>query len=370
MTTLFDPSNSVVHLQFRREKCNIGIGSGVLYKRAEKTYIVTAWHNVTGRHTESLECISKYLAIPDNVVVTVACKFSHPECTEYMRRWITVPLEIDGKTTYYVHKQGFPRVDVVAIPIDPHHEYISEGSAASGEQVNHSIPLVNSGSNGSVNTNIEHIQDAELSASSYDIDFSQYLYVSDDVFILGYPKGITDNTGQPIWKRASVATSPRLGWNQQKKFLVDCASKDGMSGASVIFYDRKGSIHVGNTKYETSGPATVLHGIYVGRLGSTSEFEAQIGYVWQRTVIDEIIDCKESGHISEEIELPKVDITNCIKNNWSDAENYAKSILDENCHYIDYFVNHIMALLNGRANPSNIKELVKEYASQLLKINP
>ena len=366
---LIDPANSVVHLHLRREKISLAIGSGILYKRKGNTYIVTAWHNATGRHTESLKCLSKTLATPDNVIFSVACKMSSQGSeVGYIGRSITVPLEVDGKTTYYIHPQGWPRVDVIAIPIDPQSEYISEGQVASGEQINFSLPLVSTGSNGSLDSDIEYIQDAESNSSHIDIDLSQYLYASDDLFILGYPKGITDYTGQPVWKRASVATSPHLGWNNQPQFLVDCASKEGMSGAPAIFYNRKGSIQIGGTKFITSGPVTVLHGIYVGRVGSTSEFEAQLGCVWKKSVIDEVIDGAEYGLISDNIMLPNSEILEHIEAQWPETENYAESILDENCHYIGYFVNSIMEAVNGRANPDDVRNLVKEYARKLIEV--
>ncbi|PIW49345.1 MAG: hypothetical protein COW18_05715 [Zetaproteobacteria bacterium CG12_big_fil_rev_8_21_14_0_65_54_13] len=357
-----------MHLALRRGKTSLAIGSGVLYERAGKTYIVTAWHNVTGRHTESLKCLSRNLATPDNVIATISCRMSSQgNEVGYIRRGITVPLEIDGKTTYYIHPQGWPRVDVVAIPIDPKGEYLSEGQVASGEQVNFSIPLVSAGLNGSVDSDIEHIQDAEASTSYINADLSQYLYASDDIFVLGYPKGITDYTGQPVWKRASVASSPHLGWNRQPQFLVDCASKEGMSGAPAIFHNRKGSIQIGGTKYITSGPATVLHGIYVGRLGSTSEFEAQLGCVWKKSVIDEVIDSAIHGPISDETMLPDTVVLECIKKQWPEEANYAESILDENCHYISYFVHSVMSALNGRANPDEVRNLVKMHAKSILE---
>lgn len=367
---LANPENSVVHLELRREKTSLAIGSGVLYERFGKTYIVTAWHNVTGRHTESLKCLSKTLATPDNVIASIACRFSKQGVDiGCMRRSITVPLEASGKTTYYIHRQGWPRVDVVAIPIDPKGDYISEGEIASGEQINFSFPLVNKISNGSVDSDIECIQAAEANTSYIDANLSLSLYASDDIFILGYPKGITDYTGQPVWKRASVASSPSIGWDRQPQFLVDCASKEGMSGAPAIFYNRKNSIQIGGTEYITAGPATVLHGIYVGRIGSTSEFEAQLGRVWKRSVIDEVIDAGEFGPISDEIMLPELNILDCIQSKWPETEGYAKSILDPSCHYIGYFVHSIMSEINGRANPDDVRDLVETHAKSLTGVD-
>jgi len=188
---------------------------------------------------------------------------------------ITIPLIENEQTTYYIHKQGYPKVDVVAIPIDLEKEYIMERKiSGSGESIDLPIQLKSKQEN-SLETNVTHIQDYEF--KSYDIgDYSELLYVSDDIFIIGYPKGITDYKMQPIWKRATIATSPHLGWEQQEQFLVDCASKQGMSGAPAIYYNRDGKINTGSISCHGSQPISILHGIYVGRIGSTSELEAQI----------------------------------------------------------------------------------------------
>ncbi len=227
---------------------------------------------------------------------------------------IVIPLVENEKTTYFIHTQGYPKVDVVAIPIDLEKEYKMEGKIASGENIEFPIQLKSKQSNG-LEQDVIHIQDCEF--KSYDIgDYSKSLYVSDDIFIIGYPKGITDYTMQPIWKRATIATSPHLGWEQQKQFLVDCASKQGMSGAPAIYYSRDGKINTGDIYYMGSEPITILHGIYVGRIGSTSELEAQIGKVWKRKIIDEIIENKINDYLSEELILPNSDIRKVIEEEW------------------------------------------------------
>jgi hypothetical protein len=373
---MIEPANSVVHIELRRGRNGLAIGSGVLYLRAGKTYVVTAWHNVTGRHSETLECLNKTtLAVPDNAVLGIACRLSSQDGEKgYTRTFITVPLEVDGKTAYYVHPQGWPRVDVVAIPIDPHDTYISEGTLLSGEQVRRPTSLIHKGSTASeLDSAIEHIQEAEAGTAYIGPDLPRYLYAGDDIFILGYPKGITDYTGQPICKRATVASSPHLGWGDQPQFLVDCASREGMSGAPVIFYNRNGSVTLGGSTFRTSGPATVFYGIYVGRLGAVSEFEAQLGRVWKRSVIDEIIDRREFGIASDALSLPGSEISRAIEELWPQgeddagyAQHYAECVLDEASYYRNFFSGNVMKKINGRADPEEVRRLVKEYAEQLV----
>lgn len=60
--------------------------------------------------------------------------------------------------------------------------------------------------------------------------------VAQDVFVLGYPKGIDGGKNFPIWKRASIATEPDLDYDEFPRFLIDTATREGMSGAPVIAY--------------------------------------------------------------------------------------------------------------------------------------
>jgi hypothetical protein len=349
----------------RYDKKILAIGSGVLYEKDNQSYIITAWHNISGRHTETLEPLSKELAIPNNIIASIDVETKQGDFMGYSRMSITIPLVENEEMTYFIHSQGYPKVDVVAIPLDLEKEYVMEGSIASGENINLSIQLKRKQPN-SLETNVVHIQDCEF--KSYDIgNYSESLYVSDDIFIIGYPKGITDYTVQPLWKRATIATSPHLGWEQQEQFLVDCASKEGMSGAPAIYYNRDGKINTGNIYYKGSEPVCILHGIYVGRIGSTSELEAQIGKVWKRKIIDEIIDSKIYDFLPYELILSNSDIEQVIKEEWpKDNKNYSKMLLDEKATYKYYFLNSIMEKINGRANKNEVIKLILGFAKKKL----
>jgi hypothetical protein len=164
-----------------------------------------------------------------------------------------------------------------------------------------------------------------------DIDWRPILEIDKDITVKSIDvDAYADYTGQPIWRRATVASSPHFGWEGQKQFLVDCASKQGMSGAPAFFYNLKGSIQLGGTQLMMNSPITVFHGIYVGRIGGTSEFEAQIGRVWKRKVIDEIIDNEQVDYLHDELLLCEKDIMKVIEENWpSDKNKYAEDMLKE-----------------------------------------
>lgn len=124
-------SNSIVHLTMRFGTTALSIGTGVLYLRDEKTYIVTAWHNVTGLHTESMEHLNENKAMPDNIVASIA--ISIPNAGAF-RLPIVLPLYDDEKALFYIHPNNWPRIDVVAIPFDPQRSQTWNLSLSTGEE--------------------------------------------------------------------------------------------------------------------------------------------------------------------------------------------------------------------------------------------
>ncbi|MDR9426403.1 MAG: hypothetical protein RI567_14140, partial [Marinobacter sp.] len=124
-------SNSVVHLTMRYQRTELSIGSGVIYQHDSEYFIVTAWHNLSGRHSETLKPLSKELAIPDNVVVNLAVNM--PGFGMVTRNSITIPLTDGEKSLFYIHPKNWPRIDVAVIPFDPHSTFLSEIYLSTGE---------------------------------------------------------------------------------------------------------------------------------------------------------------------------------------------------------------------------------------------
>lgn len=241
-----------LHMLFNDEV--ISSGTGFIYKKNKDYYLITNWHNVTGRHPETGECLSETKAIPNKISTMFRSKGnigeSHRETfflynDENMENgiWIEHPL----------HKQ---KVDVVAIRLS--NKIVSK-------------------------YNIYPINKVEFDAG-YKPE------VADEAFVVGYPFFKQLYINLPIWKKASIASEPDINIDQLPKMNVDTATRKGLSGSPVIM-QRQGlhGMVDGKIKDDTIlGRIRNFIEIYSGRIGN-DEFKAQLGIVWKKKVLDEII---------------------------------------------------------------------------------
>jgi hypothetical protein len=245
-------------------------GTGFLYEDEEEIYMITNGHNVTRVNPVTNERITTSMAFTDRI------KF-------YVRRLITAPeLAIGSEEVYtplyadedfkhplwFVHPKFGYSVDVVAIPI------VKKAEVPKGIQL---YPI-----------------------NKFELDDNFYLEPSDDVFILGYPFAIDGDKKLPIWKRGSVATEPSIDIDGLPKILVDTASRPGMSGAPV-FFQRSGIHGMKNGQLANDtifGTIRGFVGIYSGRIAAPDPLDAQLGVVWKRTVIEDILSAKITGDIA------------------------------------------------------------------------
>lgn len=345
----------------------LAVGTGVIYKRSERHYIATAWHNFSGRSSDSLKPLSPTGALPDNVVATIG--LSDPVHGS-IRMPFTIPLETDERTTYLVHPVGWPRKDVAVLPIDPDQVLQSELTLSDGQQLVQKRSMRTPIDGGGV-LNVQPIQSCAGVFARLDVPTEDLIDPGDELFVLGYPRGITDYSSAPIWKRATVATDPHGGWNRQPAFLIDCASREGMSGAPVIAFSKNGSVQVGGIRYAgKSETAAALHGIYVGRMVDKDVpkedrfFEAQIGTVWKRSVIDEIIDAQVEALHSSKVGEPEKVIRSAVEASWPQTPDYFKKVLALEQFRSGMF-HSAMERLNGNADPALVLEAIVAYAQNL-----
>jgi hypothetical protein len=86
-----------------------------------------------------------------------------------------------------------------------------------------------------------------------------------NVFILGYPFG-SGPPSFPVWKRGCIASEPDLVRMTTGYYLIDTASRPGMSGSPVILRSWKGHVMETNSFMAmTEGPIDRVIGIYSGR---------------------------------------------------------------------------------------------------------
>jgi hypothetical protein len=106
--------------------------------------------------------------------------------------------------------------------------------------------------------------------------------------VLGYPFG-SPPPGLPVWKRGSIASEPELAPIGPRYFLIDSASRPGMSGAPVILRSWGAHVKENDAVSMIAGAVTRFVGVYSGRLHTKDLLEAQLGMVWPARLISEIV---------------------------------------------------------------------------------
>lgn len=241
-------SQAPLLIKMRFGETELATGTAFFYRRGGALYLVSNWHNYSGRNPATKQPMSSHAGVPDNILCYACLN------REYIsREWLSIALYDDLGPTWLVHPAHGGDTDIGVLPVQlPDH--------------------------------FRAIVLNELPSTQMRIGVSQ------DVFILGYPLGLLDAHGMPVWKRASVATE---SGTSSPKFLVDTATRSGMSGSPVIlryrgFYKNNQS-SAPLSGEDWLGEGDMFVGVYSGRLGK-SEVEAQLGIVWKAHLIDEIID--------------------------------------------------------------------------------
>ncbi|MBK9553858.1 MAG: hypothetical protein IPO45_17025 [Saprospiraceae bacterium] len=232
-------------------KVQLASGTCFIYRYEDEFFLITNWHNVTGLNPANMEPLSDHGGRPDVFRITMQ-KNEQPLSHLYVYRY----LFLDNKATWFVHPEYAEKVDVVAIPI--HFD--------------------------------ENVRVSAINRFSFD---NYELAIADDVFIVGFPYNLDGGAFFPIWKKGSVASEPTLPMDNLPKFLIDTASRSGMSGSPVIF-KRPGPHIINNVLDDKTRLDTIcgFAGVYSGRIQGKSALDAQLGIVWKKEVIEEIIEGK------------------------------------------------------------------------------
>jgi hypothetical protein len=225
----------------------LSMGTAFTWEEKGKYYLITNWHNVTGRDANTGKHLSTNAAEPNKV-----------------RGWFNAKGALGNKVAklvdlydqnvsplWWVHPNQKNQVDVIALPLP-------------------------------------NFADVDMYAINRMPNESLLLQIGMDVFVLGYPFGIGPG-GFPVWKRGSIATEPDLSPKSQLHLFIDTASRPGMSGSPVI--RRSWATHMmenGNVAMGT-GTATKFVGVYSGRIASQDPLDASLGLMWPSLFVSEII---------------------------------------------------------------------------------
>lgn len=237
-------------------------GSAFLWRHTGRPFLVSNWHNFSGRNPEIGEQNdnqpkSETGGIPNRVECVLGKRALDSPVKQPLKKGETVPwdafsfpLRNDANEPLYLEHPLGSRVDIAALPVELPSQvlpfYLNE---------------------------FPYFEDIPLKAGQ-------------DVFIVGYPLGQIAGMPLPIWKRASIASEPYAPIGGLNKLFVDTASRAGMSGSFVIAQYNEAFTPPGRTTI--FGGARKLLGIYSGRI-APSAIEAQLGIVWHRQEIDQTV---------------------------------------------------------------------------------
>lgn len=226
--------------------------------------LVTNWHCLTGINPYSGKHLDKKNGAEPNRI-----RINHLTNRVGSVYNLTVPLyEIEGSARWRVHPTAGEQVDVAALNLAT-----PEKSAA-----DFGVDLLT--------RPLNEIAFTTLSLS-----------VGDELFVVGYPRNL-HLMQTAIWKRATIASEPSLFRDrpQFRRQLIDCATREGMSGSPVVAIHRGFHKTLDQTNALIAGDAMDFFGIYSGRTVDVDEdprfddlIAAQIGIVWPRSLVERVV---------------------------------------------------------------------------------
>lgn len=226
--------------------------------------LITNWHVVTGVDPTTMQPVDPREPLPNAMRIFFKVGFTKEGGGSgwLNTHSIDVPLYVGDEAIWSEHSTR-QNVDVVAFRLD--------------------ITQFANFANQSINT-LE--QESRLPA-----------YAGMDCYVLGHPEGMIGPGRTPIWKRGSIATEPDYDFRNMRGFLIDTATRSGMSGSPVIvrhsgIFNPSGAAHI--TPDAVIGTVSKFVGIYSGRLGD-DPMEVQLGMVWRAEVLEDIVTGNTKG---------------------------------------------------------------------------
>lgn len=225
-------------------------GTGFISKRQDRLFLVTNRHNFTGRHQDTQQPLAAHGGIPDTVHV--------------WHRWRT---NEDGWLNWKLVK------------------YRILGDA--GERLWHEHPTLGSGMDVVA---FEIGVSDEIIVDEYPLSEPEQGFVfgpTDQVSVIGFPFGMSAAAKIAVWTTGTIATELVVDFDDKPVFLIDARTRQGQSGSPVIVFRAGGTFRAADGSYKiVTGFISIFMGIYSGRINT----ESDLGKVWKRAAIKELID--------------------------------------------------------------------------------
>lgn len=271
---VYCPEGHATTMETGQDCRTMAFGSAFIYRLDGKDRLITARHNVTGRHWQTNAFMGGYNTEPTHLRVmffadppekwSVSRTEDNPRVGNIqirLRQYLVPLIGSDWQPLWKQHPTLGADVDVAEVPFDPPEDVVT----LSWER-----PTPRTGP-----------EQAPWPAQ---------LFPGEDVFIVGYPYRLTSGPTFPLWIRGVVASNPLFGYHDGKKpyplWLIDARTRKGQSGAPVMRHRAPGTIAFRNDGKpgKVEFPDSELLGVYSGR---TSD-ESDLGFVWAMDQVDEI----------------------------------------------------------------------------------
>lgn len=249
-------------------------GSAFVYETDGQAYLVTARHNVTGRHWQTNVFLGEYEVSPTHLQITMLVK---PPA----EGWQLQPSDGDvrvASTAFHARQFLISLIGENWAPLWKQHP-------VHGGDVDVAVQAVKFDDSDLVYPWRSPSQETELGATKW-----SNLAPAQDVFVVGYPYALSTGPLFPLWIRGTIASDTHFGavvdGKQLPLILVDARTRTGQSGSVVIRHIPEGTVvpTVGNSLGITARPQSQIVGVYSGR---TSD-ESDLGYVWPIAEVEAI----------------------------------------------------------------------------------
>ncbi|MER6496106.1 trypsin-like peptidase domain-containing protein [Streptomyces griseorubiginosus] len=234
----------------------LGPATGFLVGVPGDYWLVTAWHVLSGRRSDTGAVMSESTGLcPDYVRVRFA---SQEDLTPIHAEY---PLYTDeSQDTPRFRSPDNQRIDIAALHIG------TVPGTAVDAPLGNTWPTLRD----------LHPREPRLQLGT-EADTPIPLRITDRLFVLGFPFGDTGSWPFAVWTAAPVASEPLARWNGLPGFLLDSRTREGQSGSPVVMHIRPGEPVVADGQVHMHEESvTALVGIYSGRLKRNSD----LGMVW------------------------------------------------------------------------------------------
>ena len=255
-----------IEMRFQDTLLSSATATLVANRRDSHCAVVTARHNVTGRHQETGECLHPQAAVPDRVTIYFHSG-EDPGST-----WVPIELPLyrdDGTPFWIEHPALSSSADIVAL-------------------------------------NLTWADDVTRYPYYLETDLDRLdlaIGPAETVSVIGFPFGILLSGRFPVWATGFLAQEMVFVTDDNPRFLIDCRTRPGQSGSPVIAFRPSGyrSEQDGKVTTTISGDkAWEFLGLYSGRVHADSD----LGMVWHTRAIKDLLAAAQRDSEAREGSAP------------------------------------------------------------------